>query len=67
MKLVWVKGKGHLNTGQHGTGLCFALSTAINLYKSVPTGRVIFEIGGAPVREELARDGTYLLLILDAG
>jgi ribosomal protein L16/L10AE len=22
----------------------------------VPTGRVIFEIGGAPVREELARD-----------
>ncbi|KAI0305210.1 mitochondrial 54S ribosomal protein YmL47 [Multifurca ochricompacta] len=23
----------------------------------VPTGRVIFEIGGAPVREELARDG----------
>jgi ribosomal protein L16/L10AE len=26
----------------------------------VPTGRVIFEIGGAPVREELAREGaTY--------
>jgi ribosomal protein L16/L10AE len=24
---------------------------------SVPKGRVIFEIGGAPVREELARDG----------
>ena len=24
---------------------------------SVPTGRVIFEIGGTPVREELAREG----------
>ena len=23
----------------------------------VPTGRVIFEIGGAPIREELAREG----------
>jgi hypothetical protein len=29
----------------------------------VPTGRVIFEIGGAPVREELARDGTVMLLL----
>ncbi|KAF8492195.1 ribosomal protein L10e/L16 [Russula emetica] len=27
----------------------------------VPTGRVIFEIGGAPVREELARDGRIVL------
>ncbi|TFY82061.1 hypothetical protein EWM64_g1956 [Hericium alpestre] len=25
----------------------------------VSTGRVIFEIGGAPIREELARDGMY--------
>lgn len=24
---------------------------------SVPTGRVIFEIGGTPIREELAREG----------
>lgn len=24
---------------------------------SVPTGRVIFEIGGVPIREELAREG----------
>jgi hypothetical protein len=31
---------------------------------SVPTGRVIFEIGGAPIREELARDGTVLSLSL---
>jgi len=28
---------------------------------SVPTGRVIFEIGGTPVREELAREGWHLL------
>lgn len=27
----------------------------------MPTGRVIFEIGGAPVREELARDGRVVL------
>ena len=25
----------------------------------MPTGRVIFEIGGVPVREELARDSAY--------
>jgi ribosomal protein L16/L10AE len=28
-----------------------------HLSLSVPTGRVIFEIGGAPIREELAREG----------
>ena len=27
---------------------------------SVPTGRVIFEIGGTPVREELAREGEVI-------
>ena len=26
---------------------------------SVNKGRVIFEIGGVPIREELARDGTH--------
>ena len=31
-------------------------------FSSVPTGRVIFEIGGAPIREELARDGEVALL-----
>ena len=30
----------------------------------MPTGRVIFEIGGAPVREELARDGGVVLYSL---
>ena len=25
----------------------------------MPTGRVIFEIGGVPIREELARDSMY--------
>ena len=28
---------------------------------SVPTGRVIFEIGGVPIREELARDSEHIL------
>lgn len=27
---------------------------------SVPTGRVLFEIGGVPIREELARESTWL-------
>lgn len=27
---------------------------------SVPIGRVIFEIGGTPIREELAREGAFL-------
>ena len=34
------------------------LSSGLSYY-SVPTGRVIFEIGGVPVREELARDSAY--------
>ena len=29
-------------------------------HHSVPTGRVIFEIGGIPIREELARESAYL-------
>ena len=33
-------------------------------YYSVPTGRVIFEIGGVPIREELARDSASLNNIL---
>ncbi len=33
----------------------------LSLFSRVPTGRVIFEIGGAPVREELARDGGVML------
>jgi ribosomal protein L16/L10AE len=32
---------------------------------SVPTGRVIFEIGGAPIREELAREGTSRCIHVD--
>ena len=27
---------------------------------SVPTGRVIFEVGGVPIREEIAREGDCL-------
>ena len=32
------------------------LAAHVYLCYSVPTGRVIFEIGGVPIREELARD-----------
>lgn len=39
------------------------------IYDSVPTGRVIFEIGGVPIREELARDSAsfnnlYIIFII---
>jgi ribosomal protein L16/L10AE len=27
---------------------------------SVPTGRVIFEVGGVPIREEIAREGSLI-------
>ena len=32
----------------------------------VATGRVIFEIGGVPIREELARDSAYCICVFIA-
>lgn len=32
----------------------------VSLSLRVAPGRVLFEIGGVPVREELAREGTFL-------
>ncbi len=29
----------------------------------VAPGRVLFELGGAPIREELAREGTSVLIV----
>ena len=56
MKLVWVRERGRSNFGLLGEfgSFSFTLGSCIC---SVPTGRVIFEIGGTPIREELAREG----------
>lgn len=64
MKPVWGRGRAHSNFGQPGMCLLGPLvRPLLNVAPSrVPTGRVIFEIGGAPVREELARDGAVVLL-----
>lgn len=63
MRLVWAREKVHSSFGQPGM-LCGPLFVVVYAHSSrVPTGRVIFEIGGAPVREELARDGTVMLLL----
>lgn len=56
MKLVWVRGKGRSSSGLLGEFCSFALARR-SCMRSVPTGRVIFEIGGTPIREELAREG----------
>jgi hypothetical protein len=56
MKLVWVKEKGRSSFGLLG-GYSLVLVFHEAHLRSVPTGRVIFEIGGTPIREELAREG----------
>ena len=60
MRLVWEKEREPLNIGQLGVYNLPQPDPLIHeIIFSVPTGRVIFEIGGAPIREELAREGTY--------
>jgi ribosomal protein L16/L10AE len=60
MKRVWVRAREHSNSGQLGMApFILGASTDVRAH-SVPTGRVIFEIGGTPVREELAREGRQL-------
>ena len=57
-KRAWVRAREHSNSGQLGASPSFAdlQSNDVCVY-SVSTGRVIFEIGGTPIREELAREG----------
>jgi hypothetical protein len=63
MKLVWERERVHLSIGQHGRlSAAYKIICTYGFLSRVPTGRVIFEIGGAPVREELARDGRVVLL-----
>lgn len=58
MKLVWVKERGRSSFGLPGVlSLVLVLVFHEAHLHSVPTGRVIFEIGGTPIREELAREG----------
>ena len=61
MRLVWERGRVRLNFGQRGKVFRVVRTLSSNRtyghFRRVPTGRVIFEIGGTPVREELARDG----------
>ena len=64
MRRVWVKERGLSNFGQLGPLHCSPSSNALISFSTrVPTGRVIFEIGGSPIREELARDGPCLFFI----
>lgn len=54
------KGKG---TFEYWATRCAPILEAIsssNHLNSVPTGRVLFEIGGVPIREELAKEGSPL-------
>ena len=63
-KPVWEKEREHSNIGRLGK-IKFAplLAPHVYLCYSVPIGRVIFEIGGAPIREELARDSASLYIV----
>ena len=63
MKRVWVKERELSSFGQLGPWRFFpSINVLISFSTRVPTGRVIFEIGGSPIREELARDGPCLCL-----
>lgn len=55
------KGKGTFEfwATRYGSHL-LAHTGKCSMYPSVPTGRVIFEVGGVPIREEIAREGHHL-------
>lgn len=57
MRPVWAKVRAPSSFGQHGATPLLFLTLELTFTSSVPTGRVIFEIGGSPIREELAREG----------
>ena len=64
-KHVWVKERGRSNFGRpgmwptlHDNSDSYELDLLSYYLPSVPTGRVLFEIGGVPIREELAREST---------
>jgi ribosomal protein L16/L10AE len=62
MRHVWVRVRVRSNSGRLGEVSCSVHAAFnVNVPLSVPPGRVIMEIGGTPVREELARDGTFCL------
>ena len=60
MPRVWAAAKVSLSTGQHGASSSVHLhirSLTLRSHKNrVNTNRVLFEIGGIPIREELARE-----------
>ena len=64
MRHVWGRGKELLNTGRLGMSFQSLLDNGCcsHTLTSVNKGRVIFEIGGVPIREELARDGVISFL-----
>ena len=66
-KPVWEKERERSNFGRLGKIHFFlvlaVLAPHVYLCYRVPTGRVIFEIGGVPIREELARDSVSCNII----
>lgn len=59
MKPVWARGRARSNTGQRGASSVAVILCPFSYMActSVAPGRVIFEIGGAPMRPEIARQG----------
>lgn len=59
MRHVWVKEKERSSSGRHGQSCRGDMTAHTDSVCRVSPGRVIFEIGGVPVREELAREGVH--------
>lgn len=62
-KRVWERERERSSFGQPGMYILplLKIDGLIIIYR-VPTGRVLFEIGGVPIREELARESTFELV-----
>lgn len=60
MKHVWVKERARSNSGPPGKQSFNSINCHISWDHSVAPGRVLFEIGGVPIREELARQGMFV-------
>ena len=57
---VWVRVRAPSSSGRLGTlHVVYMFSAFLMHLRSVAPGRVLFELGGVPIREELAREGTW--------
>ena len=60
MRRVWVRERARSSSGLPGEQQVVRVSISSQPHARVSPGRVIFELGGVPIREELAKEGALV-------